>query len=196
MDLEFREVTLEENNWIREKEKSRLYSDDIVDDSEEVADTISQLGSAAVIMGTAGIFIALLFWMILSRMTTNISADIVLLFAAVIIGPGLWYKSQLKKVQSSNIECKRIREISGRVEKAKLYVADVTMTRSEKIETPTGFAYYIEVVEKNDVMGEAALIHVEKEQYDNFEEGKDAYIVKWSFVDGSEGQDTCELMIR
>lgn len=197
MDLVFRAVTNEEDAWIREKAKSQSDHEELANiEKTDVQFKKNTPQKAGVLVGCmlSGIVSVL---MIFEQTSVNIQkSEMYIFISCVVTGLIMWYSEFGKKNNVQNQDTYSGNEVAKRIENAKLYVADVTMTRSEKIETSIGVAYYIEVVDINNIMGEPVQMHVEKLQYEAFEEGRDAYVVKWDFEDDTEGQDVCELMVR
>lgn len=197
MDLVFRAVTNEEDAWIREKAQSQSDHEELANiEKTDVQFKKNTPQKAGGLVGCMSIGIVSVL-MIFEQTSVNIQKSEMYIFIfCVVTGLIKWYSEFGKKNNVQNQDTYSGNEVAKRIENAKLYVADVTMTRSEKIETSIGVAYYIEVVDINNIMGEPVQMHVEKLQYEAFEEGRDAYVVKWDFEDDTEGQDVCELMVR
>ena len=197
MDLVFRAVTNEEDAWIREKAQSQSDHEELANiektDVQFKKNTPQKAGILVSCMFSGIVFVLMIF----EQTSVNIQkSEMYIFISCVVTGLIMWYSEFGKKNNVQNQDTYSGNEVAKRIENAKLYVADVTMTRSEKIETSIGVAYYIEVVDINNIMGEPVQMHVEKLQYEAFEEGRDAYVVKWDFEDDTEGQDVCELMVR
>lgn len=197
MDLVFRAVTNEEDAWIREKAQSQSDHEELANiektDVQFKKNTPQKAGVLVSCMFSGIVFVLMIF----EQTSVNIQkSEMYIFISCVVTGLIMWYSEFGKKNNVQNQDTYSGNEVAKRIENAKLYVADVTMTRSEKIETSIGVAYYIEVVDINNIMGEPVQMHVEKLQYEAFEEGRDAYVVKWDFEDDTEGQDVCELMVR
>lgn len=183
MDLEFREPTEEEKDYVIEK--SLQY--DSANEAEVKGDTrLSQSDIYKMV------FVAIIVWlaMILIMIFKGINSDLPIFITAIGTGLFAWWFGQVRKKESKSTYATYSKE------KAHLFVADVVLTKSELIKTDTGTAYYIEVTDKNSIIGKTAELHVSKVQYDSFVEGREAYIAKWDFVNNHDGQDMCELIIR
>lgn len=197
MDLVFRAVTNEEDAWIREKAKSQSDHEELANIEKTDVQFKKNTPQKAGVLGGCMLGGIVSVLMMFEQTSVNIQkSEMYIFISCVVTGLIMWYLEFGKKNNVQNQDTYSGNEVAKRIENAKLYVADVTMTRSEKIETSIGVAYYIEVVDINNIMGEPVQMHVEKLQYEAFEEGRDAYVVKWDFEDDTEGQDACELMVR
>jgi len=216
MDLEFREPTEGEREYIVAKTIENTYDDDpvlapsfssmvvngdsktkteiviiVVSMSIVITAMVSQIGLANVIQGLPlFIFGAVFYFVMIFYIYWNKKAKL-----------QVEAEKERKLAQKEDAKMNGMARISStearnRITNAKLKVADVTFVRSEKISTDKADAYYVEVVDVNSVIGNTVVMHTVKEIYDGFEEGRDAYVVWWDYANSSIGADACEILLK
>ena len=216
MDLEFREPTEGEREYIVAKTIENTYDDDpvlapsfssmvvngdsktkteiviiVVSMSIVITVMVSQIGLANVIQGRPLFIFAVVFYFIM----------IFYIYWKKKAKLQVEAEKERKLAQKEDARMNGMARISStearnRIINAKLKVADVTLVRSEKIVTDKDDAYYIEVVDVNSVIGNTVEMHATKGIYDGFEEGKEAYVVWWDYANSSIGADAWEIMFK
>ncbi len=217
MDLDFREPTDKEREYITNKLLERVVDEKILAESgngSAIANMNRENNSDIAI----GIFITgfLTIIMVISLLFLDASqaayVSYTVLMVVVVVIVIISVAAKIRKRRRKYIENEIMEKISGarrvgymtltsseannRINNATLKVADVSFLRREKIMTDKEDAYYVEVMEAGSVIGKTLEFHTFKEIYDAFEEGKKAYVVWWDFQASSIGADACEIMLK
>lgn len=199
MDLEFREPTAEEKSWVINKTKEASEKNCVVYHTHDGVISDKKPSKKANIT----ICIVIMLIVIIDLVLRDLAGSNGQLFLiAQQIAMGFIIVIASKRVRKKSKETQKVynglsaEEVDNRVMNAKLYLADVSMIKRELISTGKDDACYIEVVDKNSVLGHTVEMHVSREIYDGFEEGKDAYVVWWDFPNSSIGADVCEIMFK
>lgn len=195
MDLEFREATTKEYDFVVEMNRKQCEDGKVVTHSHDATkgQTRLLLELWVGILFSSGILSALLKRKE-SAVYNLIAKGLFLLILVMLFVFVLTVFKTNKNPAKNEYHSITPEEIENRIKNAKLYLANVTLVKRELIKTGEQEACYIELIDKNKIMGQSINMHVPRKIYDEFEEGKDAYVVWWDYANGYVGADSYEIM--